>query len=73
MDPPPARGTNSRGATPPRGYRTVLAGVALMAGGILGSMCFFGAAGEWQLPAAGGAIFFGAVLVAVGFLQSARR
>ena len=54
----------------PRGYLTVLLGVTLMVGGILGSMCFTGAAGHAQLYVAGGSIFSGVVLVAVGFLQS---
>lgn len=54
----------------PRGYLTVLLGVALMIGGILGSMCFTGVAGNWKFYAAGGAIFGGVVLVVVGFMQS---
>jgi hypothetical protein len=55
-----------------KGYWTVLAGVALMIGGILGSMCFAGWAGNGQLVVAGAAISGGVVLVVVGFLQERR-
>jgi hypothetical protein len=49
-----------------------LLGVALMIGGILGSMCFAGVGSESQLIGAGCAIALGAVLVAVGFMRGTR-
>jgi hypothetical protein len=56
-----------------RGYRTILLGVALMIGGILGSMLFSSLEGYAPIAIAGGAVFSGVVLVVVGFLQSTRR
>lgn len=66
------KGEQPSAAAAAKGYWSVLAGVALMMGGILGSMCFTGWAGNGQFVAAGGAIFGGVVLVVVGVLQSRR-
>jgi hypothetical protein len=68
-----AREEQRRESAAAQGYQTVLLGVTLMIGGILGSMCCTGLTGGTQLVIAGGAIFCGALLVVAGFLQSARR
>ena len=68
-----AREEQRRESAAAGGYQTVLLGVTLMIGGILGSMCCTGLTGGKQLMVAAGAISCGVLLVVVGFMQSTRR